>query len=161
MAPLPVINRGFGGATLPDVLHYARRIVLPYRPRLIVLYAGDNDLSPGGHDTAKDVLASFKKLVRLVRRKLPKTRIFFLAIKPSGMRWERWPRMKRANRMIRRLCARSRRLVYIDVATALLGDRGQVRDELFKRDRLHLNARGYAIWTSIVKPVISKAYASK
>lgn len=42
---LGAINRGFGGSQLADAVHFAERIVIPYRPRLVVLYAGDKRLS--------------------------------------------------------------------------------------------------------------------
>jgi hypothetical protein len=45
MKPLDVINRGFGGSQIAQVNHYVARIVINYRPRAVVLYAGENDLS--------------------------------------------------------------------------------------------------------------------
>src|SRR5262249_42946681 len=83
MAPLPVINRGFGGSHLGHVVHYAQQIILPYRPRAIVLYAGENDLAWPSRKTAEIVLTDFKQLVALVQARLPGTRVYFLSIKRS------------------------------------------------------------------------------
>jgi lysophospholipase L1-like esterase len=158
MAPLPVINRGFGGAKIPDVIHYAHRIVLPYRPRMIVFYAGDNDMSLGRIHSPRRVLQSFKRFRKLVHRALPKTRIYFLSITPSGRRWKHWPRMSAANRLLRRYCRSVRLLTYVDVGRALLGPGNKPRQGVFEEDRLHLNARGYALWTAIIKPIIQRDF---
>ena len=151
MAPLPVSNQGFGGSHLEDVIRYAPRLVLPHRPRLVVVYAGDNDLA-GDDKTPERVSADFALLVRRIHAILPEARIYFLAIKPSIRRWERWPAMRDANERIAAACADDPRLVYVDVATPMLGADGQPREELFVFDGLHLSEAGYALWTSILRP---------
>jgi lysophospholipase L1-like esterase len=151
MAPLPVSNQGFGGSHIEHVIEYAPRLVLPHQPRLIVLYAGDNDLA-GDDKTPESVSADFGVLVGRIHASLPETRIYFLAIKPSILRWERWPRMRDANERIAAACGDDPRLVYVDVATPMLGPDGAPREELFAFDGLHLNEAGYALWTSILRP---------
>ena len=42
---LVAINRGFGGSQMSDAARHARRLINVYKPRLIVLYEGDNDLN--------------------------------------------------------------------------------------------------------------------
>jgi lysophospholipase L1-like esterase len=155
MAPLPVSNQGFGGSHIEHVTRYTPRLVLPHRPRLVVVYAGDNDLA-GDAKTPESVSADFATLVRRIHAALPKTRIYFLAIKPSIRRWDRWPRMREANRRIADACADDPRLVYVDVATPMLGSDGKPREELFVFDGLHLSEDGYALWTSILRPRLQR-----
>ncbi len=147
-----VLQRGFGGSELSDVVHYAPRIVLPYRPRLIVLYAGDNDLAAGKSPVA--VFRHYRAFVALVLRELPETRIAFIAIKPSGARWALVEQVRAANALVRRYTASDPRLLYVDVFTPMLGPDGMPREELFVADRLHMNARGYALWRDLLVPIV-------
>jgi lysophospholipase L1-like esterase len=148
-----LLQRGFGGSTLAQVDHYAPRIVLPYCPRLIVLYAGDNDLAEGR--TPEQILTDFKAFVGLVRHSLPKTRIVFVSIKPSTARVALLDRMRETNAMVRQYVAADTSLTYIDVFTPMLASTGLPRGELFQSDGLHMNARGYAIWRDLLLPVVS------
>jgi lysophospholipase L1-like esterase len=147
-----VIQRGFGGSELGDVVRYAPRIVTPYKPRLIILYAGDNDLAAG--KSAQDVFNEYRDFVTIVGKALPETRIAFVSIKPSGSRVALLPQMRAANEMIRQYAANNPRLLYVDVFSAMLDANGAPREELFVDDRLHMNARGYAIWREILDPVV-------
>ena len=150
-----VLQRGFGGSELSDVVYYAPRIVVPYQPRLIVLYAGDNDLAAGKSPTA--VFREYQAFVALVRRALPETRIAFIAIKPSGARWALVEQMREANALIQRYAATDRRLLYVDIFTPMLGPDGLPREELFVEDRLHMSARGYALWRDLLVPIVRDA----
>lgn len=152
---LPAVNRGFGGSQMADVVHFAPRIVLKYDPRLIVLYAGDNDLAAG--KTPERVQAGFQALVKTVHEKLPKARIVFICIKPSLRRWALIDKIRKANALIEAECKKDDRLVYLDIATPMLGDDGKPRRELFANDGLHLNANGYAVWTERLKPYLDAA----
>jgi lysophospholipase L1-like esterase len=147
---LDVINRGFGGSELGDSVYFAPRIVLPYEPRTIVLYAGDNDLASG--KTPEQVAADFREFTRLVLAKLPRTRIVFVSIKPSPSRWKLVDKSRQTNDLIAAHCKSDERLAYVDVATAMLGADGKPRAELFLSDNLHLNAKGYELWASLLKP---------
>jgi lysophospholipase L1-like esterase len=145
-----VINRGFGGSKIPDSTRYAPRIVLPYRPKTIVFYAGDNDLAAGA--TPQRVLEDFRQFAATVHAKLPQTRILFIAVKPSPRRWSIVDRQREANRLVREFTqADPKRLGFIDVFTPMLGEDGKLRPELFAWDALHLSPKGYELWTSIVK----------
>jgi lysophospholipase L1-like esterase len=148
-----VLQRGFGGSTLDEVDHYAPRIVLPYCPRLIVLYAGDNDLAEGR--TPEQILADFKTFVGLVRSPMPKTRIIFVSIKPSTARVALLGKMRVANTLVRNYIATDPSLTYVDVFTPMLGPTGLPRGELFQSDGLHMNAQGYAIWRGLLQPLVS------
>ena len=152
LEPLTVIPRGFGGSTMYDVIHFAPRIVLPYRPETILLYEGDNDIdfgvSPG------EFMAAFRAFVSLVHRELPATRLFVISIKPSGARWAKWSAMREANKMLRMDCASDTSLTYIDVAKLLLGDDGLPREEFYIEDRLHLSPLGYEVWSKAIAEVL-------
>jgi lysophospholipase L1-like esterase len=149
---LDVINRGFGGSQLADSVHFAPRLVLKHEPRLVLLYAGDNDLGFG--KSPEQVHADFKEFVKVVHDKLPKTRIAFLSIKPSVLRWKLIDKIRKANALIEAECKADKRLVFIDVGSVLLDDDGKPRKELFLFDGLHLNARGYELWAEVVKPYL-------
>lgn len=155
MAPLPVLNRGFGGAHFIHVVHNAPRIVLPYAPRAVVVYAGDNDIGAG--TSVDDVVAGYRELVRLVHETLPETAIYYLPIKPSKLRWELWPQMSAANAEIQTIARSDPRLHYLDVATPLLNSSGTPRDDVFLIDGLHMNGEGYAAWTAVVRPALIQA----
>lgn len=145
---LDTINRGFGGSQIADVNRYTERIVVPYRPRTIVFYAGDNDIN--AKKSPERVASDFKAFVELVQGSLPDTDIHFIAIKPSLKRWEQFADQERANGLIQAMCASDARLYYIDVVTPMRGDDGQPLPELFADDGLHLNDTGYRLWTGIV-----------
>src|SRR5262249_27436731 len=149
-----IINRGFGGSQIVDAIHFAERIAIPYKPRLIVFYAGDNDIAAG--KSADEVFADFKEFVGKIGSSLPETRIAFVAIKPSPMRWKFFDTQCRANDRIREFIKSDGRMSYIDVVKPMLGDDGQPRHELFKKDHLHLNDEGYRLWNGIVKPVLDE-----
>jgi lysophospholipase L1-like esterase len=152
MAPLPVLNRGFGGSQLAHAVHFADRAVIRYRPRAVVLYAGDNDLDERTGKSAADVVRDFEAFVARVHGSVPDARIYYLAIKPSRLRWARWPEMAKANAEIAALCAGDPRLAFLDVATPMLATGEPPARDLFIIDGLHLSAEGYALWTSVVKP---------
>jgi lysophospholipase L1-like esterase len=151
---VPAINRGFGGSMIADTTQYAGRIVVPYRPKLIVLYAGDNDID-GGHAPDR-VLADFQAFVARVRRDLPDAAIAFVSIKPSVARARLWPRMRAANTAIARWAATQRRTHFVDVAARMLDHEGRPRPELLRDDGLHMNAAGYAIWVDALKPLLAR-----
>jgi lysophospholipase L1-like esterase len=160
MAPLPVLNRGFGGAHLDHVNRYARRIVTPYEPRVIVLYAGENDLSGWSSKTPESVAADFRHFLEIVHSELPATRVLYLSIKPSLLRQGLAEAQHRANELIEKIATADDRLEYVDVASPLLDADGKPRPELFGWDRLHLNDEGYRVWTSLLKPRLEREWAS-
>ena len=152
MAPLPVINRGFGGARMQDVVRYADRIVLPYHPRAVVLFAGTNDIAWPKTATAQAVCEGYLAFVRRVRASLPETPLYFVAITPTPSRWKYWPIAAEANRMIREHTLSDSLLRFIDLTDHLLGADGKPDRSLYRADRLHPNQKGYAKWTMVIKP---------
>ena len=143
-----VINRGFGGSELYDTVFYADRIVLPYAPRTVVVYAGDNDLNAG--KTPEKVFTDFQTLVAKIHAQLPKTRIVYIAVKPSPKRWAIKDKGAKTNALIAAACAKDARLRYVDIWTPMLNEKGEPRPELFVKDMLHLSEAGYAVWTPLV-----------
>lgn len=149
---VPVVQRGFGGSRLLDCTEHVKELVVPYRPRLVVLYAGDNDLAEGR--SPQDVVASLRTFVDGVRSALPDTRIAYMSIKPSPLRAALMPRVREANELARAYLAGDPQLAYVDVFTAMLDPQGQPRRELFQPDALHLNAQGYALWQAALSSVV-------
>jgi lysophospholipase L1-like esterase len=158
MKPLDVINRGFGGSEFSDLDQYSNRIVVAYRPRAVVVYEGDNDLAEGSSKTPEMVASDFRKFVQIVHGALPDTWIYILAIKPSKLRWNEWPQMKAANKMMRDYVATQERVQYIDIATPMFDANGNLPRDLFKSDGLHPTPKLYAMWTAIIKPILLKRF---
>ncbi|MBL7140577.1 MAG: hypothetical protein ISS74_06675 [Planctomycetes bacterium] len=158
-APTPVLGRGIGGSHISDQVHWAGRLVLRYRPRQVVFYAGDNDVAGG--KKAERLLEDFKRFIAAVRKGLPEAWIHFLAIKPSVKREALWPEMAKANRLVTEFAKTAPRVTYIDVATPLLDAGGRPRPDLFVDDMLHMNAKGYALWVPLVRAAIEKAAREK
>ena len=149
---VPVINRGFGGSELADSVHYLDRLVLKHEPRVVVLYAGENDLQAGA--TAEEVHARFQAFRQGLHAALPRTKLVFIAIKPSPSRAKIRDRIDRANALIAASCREDPRLAFADVVPPMLDAAGQPRPELFVADRLHLSEAGYAVWQPIVAPLL-------
>jgi lysophospholipase L1-like esterase len=147
-AGMPVLNRGFGGSQIREVTAFAPRIVLPYRPRLIVFYCGTNDIASGR--APADVAADFRTFVSVVRSALPQTRIAFISAAPNPARWHLRTRMQDLNARVQAWARSMDRLDFIDVWNAMLGPDGQPKPGIYLDDELHMNAQGYAIWTRIV-----------
>ncbi|QDT44798.1 GDSL-like Lipase/Acylhydrolase [Gimesia alba] len=151
---LDAINRGFGGSEIVDSTHFADRIILKHEPKLIFLYAGDNDLSR--KRSPEDVAADFQKFVKTVHKTLPQTKIVFIAVKPSLSRWKLADSIVKANQLIADQCADNCLLEYADVWKPMLGADGKPRPELFKSDGLHLNHEGYLVWKKAVQPFLNE-----
>lgn len=147
-----VINRGFGGSEIADSTYFVDRIVTPYQPRMIVFYAGDNDLAAG--KTPQKVCEDYQAFVSRVREKMPNVKIAFISIKPSRAREKLMDQMQAANELIRNYSASGKNLVFIDVFTPMLGEDGRPRAELFIQDGLHMNREGYNIWRKVVAPYL-------
>ena len=159
MAPYPVINRGFGGSMIHQVVHYMDQIVFPYNPAAIFLYAGENDIAGlliTRKHSAEEVCESFRQFCQGVFERLPDTPVHYISIKPAKSRRKFWPEMQRANRLIKDVCDSDPRLRYVDIVPAMLNDAGEVRGELFTRDGIHLNEKGYDVWCKTIRPVVER-----
>ena len=149
---LPIINRGFGGSHISDVNYYFKSISSIYKPRTIVLYAGDNDIA--GKKTPEQVLEDYIDFIILVREHLPQTKIIYLPIKPSPSRWSMWNDMRQANRLIKMYTDSDNMQYYADTATPMLDSQGNPLGDLFVDDSLHLSKKGYDLWSEILKPIL-------
>lgn len=150
MAPISVLNRGFGGSVISHVTHFSDRVVLPYEPSAIVLYAGDNDIAFGL--SADCTLRDFEAFVEHIETEAPGTPIYFISIKPSPSRMDLWDDMERANRLIEARTTTRSTLHFIDVSESMLDEQRQPIEALYLEDGLHMTPAGYELWTSIVKP---------
>ncbi|GAA4747334.1 GDSL-type esterase/lipase family protein [Flavisolibacter ginsenosidimutans] len=147
-----IINRGFGGSTLADVIRYESDVIFPYKPKQIVIYCGDNDLASSDTVSSTTVVQRFEKLFTDIRTALPNVPIAFVSIKPSPSRWHLKEKMIDANRRIKTFLTGKKKTSFIDIWNAMLGPDGKPREELFKEDRLHMKPEGYAIWQKIIEP---------
>ena len=154
---ISVINRGFGGSEIRDSTWYAGRIVVPYAPRQVVLYAGDNDLSSGR--SPAQLRDDFRAFVQRVRRDLPKAKIAYVSNKPSPSRAHLLDLQRQANALIAADAA-GLQVDFIDIFSPMLDAQGQPREELFLQDRLHMNPAGYALWKQALLPYLDRDAAA-
>lgn len=147
-----VINRGFGGSELADSVYFADRIVIPYRPCMVILFAGTNDIEDG--KTPQEIFTAFQAFVKKVQAALPGVAIGYIEITSSPSRWKSREAVLATNRLIQDFCATRKNLKFIPVRAKLLGADGLPRKELFVADRLHLNADGYRILADAVRPFL-------
>ena len=152
MAPLPVINRGFGGSKISEVNSYFDRIVTPYRPRAIVFYAGENNLD--ANEAPAAVAEQFRRFMDLKRSRLGQTPVFYISAKPSKLRFKQFAQQTELNNSVRALASSASDLTYIDVVSPMLVN-GQPRD-IYVQDGLHMSPAGYAIWTGIVRDALQR-----
>jgi Lysophospholipase L1 and related esterases len=152
----PILNRGFGGSSLPHLLLYADEIIFPYNPKQIVIYCGENDFGGGPHITADSILTRFKRLHDYIRSKMPKVPIVYISMKPSPFRQKVLPQMQAANELIKAFANRTKRLEYIDVYSHMLNADGSIREDIFLSDKLHMNKQGYAIWQPLIAPYLRR-----
>jgi lysophospholipase L1-like esterase len=157
-APIPVVNRGFGGSQTSDATAFADRIVLPYKPKAVVFYSGDNDLASG--KSPETVITDFKAFVGKVRAGQPGIPIVLICVKPSPSRWALKDKVVATNKLLHNFCEQSKDLYYVDVFTPMLGANGKPNPELFRDDKLHMKPKGYEIWTSLLQPIL-KGIASR
>jgi lysophospholipase L1-like esterase len=149
-----VFNRGFGGAEMSDLAEFAERIVIPYRPKIVVIYAGDNDLAD--HKTPQRILSDFKIFEQEVHATLPNCIISCIAVKPSPSRARLIAQVRKTDALLEAYCQTNSNTIYIDDLTPMLNPTGGSRPELFGKDGLHLNEQGRAIWISLIQPVLDR-----
>lgn len=152
----PILNRAFGGSVLTDLVRYSYDVILPYKPKQVVIYCGENDLASADSITAKEVTLRFKTLFGIIRQNLPLTTVSFVSIKPSPVRDKIQPKVKEANRQIRAFIKTQKNADFIDLYDAMLSPDGKMREELYMGDRLHMKPEGYAIWKKIMLPYLRK-----
>ncbi len=155
-APLPVIQRGFGGSTIPEVIYYADRIVWKYKPAIIVFYCGENDIAEGSAPAI--AFQRFKEFIALKEKHLPNAQLVVLSAKPSPARWHLWSDFQRFNYMVQQFAANRPDVLFIDLSFTLLNADGKPDPSLYVEDQLHLNRQGYARWERVLKPILLELY---
>jgi lysophospholipase L1-like esterase len=146
---LPVVNRGFGGCQLPDIYNYADRIVIPYAPREVVIYAGGNDIN--AKKSPEIVFGDFVALFEKLRVELPKAKLVFISCPPSPKRWAQTENIRKTNALIEKYCKRHD-MTFVNAFDLMIGTNGLPLPDIYVQDQLHMNARGYAIWRDAVAP---------
>jgi len=151
-----IINRGFGGSTLADVLRYEEDVIFRYNPKQIVIYCGENDVASSDTITANTVFNRFTSLFSDIRAVFPNVPVVFLSLKPSPSRWQLREKAKATNQLIEQYLSKQKNAQFVDVWKPMLGKDGKPRQELFIEDNLHMNAKGYAIWQKLIQPTLLK-----
>jgi hypothetical protein len=151
-----IVNRGFGGSSLPHLIMYAEDIIFKYNPKQIMIYCGENDLSGGPQITSDIILNRFTELFTLIRNKLPKVPIAYISMKPSPSREKLLTTMQEGNEKIKAFIAKQKKAVFIDVYHAMLNEDGTIMSDIFLSDKLHMNKKGYEIWQKIIAPYLKK-----
>ena len=148
---LPVVNRGFGGSQLADSVNYADRIVIPYQPKQVIIYAGGNDIN--AKKDPEVVFGDFVALVEKIRKALPKAKIAYISVAPNPARWAQVEKVRRVNELAEAYCQRHG-LYFINVYPLMLGPDGLPKPDIYVADRLHMNPKGYEIWQKAVGPYL-------
>ena len=155
-SPIPVMNRGFGGAQTADVLEYMDRIVLPYKPKNIVFYCGGNDVAKG--KSPQVAVTNLKTFIERVHKVLPETKIFVLSMKPTPSREEQWPKLQFGNKARADYISKTNNVFYVDVAKSMFDIEGNLKKNIYIADNLHLNKVGYYGWVKILKARLEQGY---
>ncbi|HEY2359116.1 MAG TPA: GDSL-type esterase/lipase family protein [Phenylobacterium sp.] len=151
MAPMPALNRGFGGSSIADVDYYFDQVVTPYRPRAIVFYAGENDINAG--EAPSIVTGNFARFMDLKTKAIGDAPVYFISLKPSKLRWLQRDKQAQVNAQIQALAEKRHDLHYVDVVPAMLT--GGVPKDIYVADGLHMTPDGYKLWTEVIRPVIA------
>lgn len=149
-----ILNRGFGGSTLPDLIHYFNDIVVPYHPKQIVIYCGENDLAASDTVSGLTVAQRFTTLFGMIREKYPRVPVLYISMKPSPSREHLMLKMDKGNYTIKELLKKDKQSAFLDVYHLMVDDNGKPREELFREDMLHMNRNGYAIWQKAFEPLL-------
>jgi lysophospholipase L1-like esterase len=153
----PIINRGFGGSSLTDIIHFSQETILKYKPKQIYIYCGENDIAASDTITPAIVFERFKNLYTIIRTHLGnKVPVMYVSIKPSVARWSMEEKFVAANSLIRNFINKQKNTQFLDVHSAMLDTSGMVYKDIFIADKLHMNAKGYAIWQKIIAPTLVK-----
>ena len=151
-----IINRGLGGSSLPDIIHYADEMIFAYKPKQIIIYCGDNDLAASDTVTAETVVKRFSELFELIRNRMPDIPVVCVSIKPSPSRERLLPAMMLANKTIKEFLKTKPHTAFADVFSEMMSSDGKIRTDIFLEDKLHMNAKGYAIWIKTITPYLLK-----
>lgn len=151
-----ILNRAFGGSTLPDVINYQNDVVLKYKPKKIFIYCGENDIASSEKVMPEIVLGNFKILYQNIRKRFPKTSVVFVSLKPCILRWAMKDRMMAANALISNYLSKEKNAVFLNIWDKMLDENGEPKKDIFLEDNLHMNKKGYAIWTTEMNNLVNE-----
>jgi lysophospholipase L1-like esterase len=153
---IKVLNRGFGGSQMSDLLYFTDRIVLKYKPSMIIVYEGDNDVASGKNPV--EILGDYRAFVKKVRAKMSHVPIILLAAKPSPLRWQWASQYRLLNQLLEKYVASAKdeNLMFVDIFSPMIGENGKPKPEIFLSDSLHMNEKGYQIWKKVLTPILKK-----
>jgi lysophospholipase L1-like esterase len=143
-----VLNRGFGGSEMSDLLYYAESLILSYKPKTIFIYEGDNDINAGR--TTEQILTFADSLLKTIRKELPKAKIIFISAKPSEARWHLKAKYEDFNTKLEDWTKSRKRVYFADVWSPMLDENGNLLPGLLLEDNLHMTEKGYSIWTNVL-----------
>ncbi|MDY6934648.1 MAG: GDSL-type esterase/lipase family protein [Spirochaetota bacterium] len=152
----PVINRGFGGSHISDIIFYYDIVIKKYKPSIIIFYAGDNDIA--SRKSVSQVFEDYKEITKKILKDNPIVKFIYIPIKPSIKRWMYWGNMEAVNRIVKHYNKQNNNLLYIDLATPIFNSKGKPDNHLFLQDKLHLNKKGYKLWESILKSILNEIF---
>jgi lysophospholipase L1-like esterase len=148
-----IINTGFGASQATDLLAYANELILTFNPYQVFIYEGDNDIA--ANKRPKEIVKTTLAIIKRIREKSRDTQIILIAAKPSIVRWSQKRKYKNLNRKFKRLCKKDNLLQFADVWKPMLQGR-KLNQDIFEDDGLHMNAKGYEIWYTVIKPFINQ-----
>lgn len=151
-----ILNRAFGGSQLLDLIRYRYEVVYPYQPKQIVIYCGENDIAASDTVTAKMAEQRFVTLFHLIRAKYPNAPLAYVSMKPSPSRKHLQSKYQEANSGIEAFLKTQKHTAFIDVYSKMLKPDGSPMEDIFLKDNLHMNPKGYKIWQNIIKPYLKK-----
>jgi len=152
MDGLIVLNRGFGGAHISDVIYYYDQVIKPHKPSKIVMFCGANDAAAG--KTPDVIFSDFKTFYDKVKTDYGHLPIYYISLNPNPNRWEKWPLFQEVNHKIETFCQGQDQLHFVDISKATLGEDGKPLPNIWMKDLLHMNQAGYDIWAKILKPML-------
>ena len=153
----PVINRGFGGAHISDVLYFYDDVIKKYEASLIVFYAGDNDIAAG--KTIDQTFEDYQNIIKKIQTDNPRAKFIYIPIKPSISRWQYWEKMNQVNSLVKKYNSKNDKLYYVDLAAPILNSEGKPKEGLFMNDELHLNKSGYSLWQKLLQPMLEELFS--
>ena len=159
MAPLPVFNRAFGGSWTADILEHMDKVVLPYKPSIIVYYCGSNDIN--GSEKPVPIFLRVKQCCERVMAKLPQTRIYYVSINRAPQKRDRWDIVDSTNALVKEFCSATKNLEFIDVNPVLFDQEKIPRMEFYQSDQLHLTDQAYEEFAALIKPILERVWMAK
>jgi lysophospholipase L1-like esterase len=151
-----MLNRGFGGSSLPDIIRHSDDVIFKYQPKQIIIYCGENDFAANDSLYPAQVAERFYTLFNMIREKFKKVPVVYVSMKPSPSRQHLMAKFNVANVMIKNFLAKKKKTAFIDVYHKMLKPDGTPLTDIFLEDKLHMNAKGYAIWQEVIKPYLQK-----